>query len=309
MGDHDTIPVRTRLDAPHGETPTPTRRVLNGFFRRQGSPAEAPTTTPYFGADHFGLQRVGVFRQATWQERQQVLLACSGNLLNEAYFIEKAGMAFCAKMVLLSQTTEARQIYSLIGADEATHLQWISAYVDAQVKVAAPDVFNQFLSQLIEIGDRNSLAYILQIILEGWGITHYQSLAAGCKDAGLKAVLLRIVHDEALHHASGRVLFDPKALTPQQRAFILDTLATFLQMIRRGPQATVAALEQIKGSFGPRDRLQAFEALETERVSQEKLTGLRSLMKQPEMTWAVEALDQASLFNPCTPAECAAVGR
>ncbi|MEQ1704629.1 MAG: hypothetical protein ABL867_01490 [Rickettsiales bacterium] len=51
--------------------------------------------------------------------------ACNRTLMNEAYFIEKSGLAYTAKMILKTESTDTAQLYALIGADEAMHLAWI----------------------------------------------------------------------------------------------------------------------------------------------------------------------------------------
>ena len=45
------------------------------------------------------------------------------------------------------------------------------------------------LASLIEEGDRESLVFIIQVILEGWGLTHYRSLAQGCQSEDFTEVL------------------------------------------------------------------------------------------------------------------------
>src|SRR5262245_57763710 len=66
-------------------------------------PAASPTPWP---ARYFGLDRVLVYQRAPASTRRRVLAACAADVLAEAFFIEKLGIGFAAKMVLLSETAD-----------------------------------------------------------------------------------------------------------------------------------------------------------------------------------------------------------
>ena len=56
----------------------------------------------FWPAKHFNLDRVTIFRDASEEEREQILEGCCRDLLEEAYWIEKLGMYFAAKMSLMA---------------------------------------------------------------------------------------------------------------------------------------------------------------------------------------------------------------
>ncbi len=91
----------------------------------------------FWPAKHFNLDRVTIFRDASEAEREQILEGCCRDLLEEAYWIEKCGMYFAAKMSLMASSTEERMLYSLFAADEAVHFSWISGYVPAERVIAS----------------------------------------------------------------------------------------------------------------------------------------------------------------------------
>ncbi|MGI9302219.1 MAG: ferritin-like domain-containing protein [Gammaproteobacteria bacterium] len=303
------VAVRTQLEMTHGECAAKTRRVLDTLVDVSSGVARisAPDLASLFGPTFFGLDRTRLFQQAHPHTKAAVLRECTQCLLHEAYFIEKAGIAYCARMVLEAEDTEERQIYSVIGAHEAIHLEWITACLAPSSRPGAPDPFACFLSELIETGDRHSLVYVLQVILEGWGIDHYRSLASNCRLPGVARVFEAVVRDEALHHASGKALFDPGALSESRHSWIEEALASFLHMVRIGPQTVVAVLNRINGGLDLDQRERIFKALDAERTSHTNLMRLKQLIAQPGMESTADRLHESGLFSPCSPRECAAV--
>jgi hypothetical protein len=234
-------------------------------------------------------------------------VACSVGLLAEAYFIEKAGLGYCAKLVLLSETTEERMAFSLLAADEATHLELMGRFVDGPRLDPGGDPFLGLLAELVETGDKQTLILLLQVVLEGWGLTHYRRLQRGAADRGLQAAFGAILRDEPLHHATGKALFQPEAMGRGERAFAVDAMARFLHMVRVGPQRVVAALEAGCGGLTRAQRVRVFEELRTEEGSSEKLGLLRALMVGTAPAGFVETLDAQGAFTPFRPEVCADV--
>lgn len=280
-------------------------RVAARMLRRRAD-AGAPTgERPLWAAEFFGLHRVALFRDATAARQGAVLDACAAGVLAEAWFIEQCGIALCAKMVLLAESVAARQLFALVGADEATHAAWLEPWVrDAD---ARPDAFNRFIGDLVEGGGAQPLAYLLQTVLEGFGIAHYGGLGEHCRDAALAQTFARMARDEALHHAAGLAAFEAARLSAVEREFLADAAHAFMQMIRIGPQAVVAALDSEIGMAGNAEAI--FASLDTERTSAAKLVRLRALMTQPGMHWLVDDLADKGCFVPCSAAQCADVYR
>lgn len=130
--------VRLGLDMADADSDSEIARIVASHLSSRGRAmpdyaGESPGEI--WDADYFGLQRVKFFRQANADLQREILEGCARTLLNEAYFIEKSGTAYCAKMILLAESTELRQVYGLIAADEASHLQWIRPWVAEQDRV------------------------------------------------------------------------------------------------------------------------------------------------------------------------------
>jgi rubrerythrin len=263
----------------------------------------------FWTAEHFHLNRVSIFREASQVEQQKILQACSRNVLAESYYIEKCGMYFSAKMSLLAKNTQERMLYSMFASDEAVHFNWIANFIspdDVQDYLQNP--FIQLIEELLQKEEPATLAYIVQVILEGWGIHHYQTLAKNCLDSSLKKVLETILKDEARHHASGLILFNEHKLTEQQINNIITILVQFFQMVQTGPQMVVAQLEQIKGRLPMEQKVQVFAELSCESETAKKISTLKSFIKAAAYADVIiENLEQANSFKPFTATECAAI--
>lgn len=273
-------------------------------FERPPLVAPGPDgTRPLWDAASFHLDRVWAFQQASPRAQEAVLTDCAHNLLAEAWCVEQHGIAYCEAMAGQAESDGERDLFAQIGADEKQHAAWLLPWLLRQPET---DPFNRFIGGLLEAGTPQSLSFLLQVVLEGFGITHYRSLAAGCHDSALAQTLKRLALDEALHHAGGLLVFRPERLAAAERRFIADGANAFLQMFRIGPQAVVGALAQRAGASSSIGELaDVFDALDTQTTAAVKLTRLRKLMTRPGMGWLIEQLDAGGTFMPCTPPQCA----
>lgn len=278
------------------------RRAGERLLRRRVTPDGPRAALPLWDADFWGLTHVARFRDVAPERQRTVLDACAESALAESWFIEKSGIAFCARMVLLAEGLEEQRVFALIGADEATHTSWLEPWL---MPPADTDPFNRFIGGLVESGTAQPLAYLLQVVLEGFGIAHYAGLAAHCRDAALAGTLRRMAEDEALHHAGGLAAFRAERLTASERTFVAEGAYEFLRMMRSGPQAVAAALDRGIGMAGLDDATRVFDALAGETAGAAKLERLRRLMAQPGMEWLVNDLDRTGAFVPCTTVQSA----
>ena len=267
------IDVRALLDAPHWRDDAALQSILGSLLRRR--PMELPESPPdpaeIWPASSFGLDRVTEFIDASDERKRAILRRCAADRLAEALYVEKLGLAFCAKMTLLAETTEERMLYAMTASDEATHYYWISRFTEGEPK---PSPFLELIGSWIEREGRAALTLLVQVVLEGWGVQHYRLLGRDCRDPRLAAVLREIVTDEARHHGSGTRLFAQHAPDDAERDEIVHALAELLDMVRCGPQAIVAAL-------APVDRMRCLDELQAADDAQRKLDLLRDLIDDP----------------------------
>src|SRR6266540_1034793 len=210
---------------------------------------EAPAERPFWPESFFKLDQVTIHRDSGDAEKRAILLGCSRSVLAEAYYIEKCGMYFASKMCLLSESAQERMLYSLFAADEAVHFNWVSGFAPAEsVKEFESNPFILLLDEVLRNGDRTTLRYIVQVILEGWGISHYHALAKSCLDDGLAAVFENVIRDEGRHHAGGLALFNERRHGADSLKRLTHPLAQLLSLAQPGPQTVMSLIKTAAGA-------------------------------------------------------------
>lgn len=257
----------------------------------------------YWDATHFGLERVRIFQDANREEQQAIAQIASQGLLIEAYCVEKAGMGYMSKMALLAETLEERMLYALFATDETTHLAQIRSFL-AQEPIGAQDPFLKFLADLVETDDKTILLFMIQVVLEGWGLSHYRNLAKGCHSLALGQLFEQFLQAEARHHGTGVTLFNQQTLSAHSRDTLVEALTLFLRMVQVGPQRVLGAIGQVKGDLSRSQRVQILEELETETQSGIRLNYLRSLMQKTNAQTVIQELESRGSFQPFPAEQC-----
>jgi rubrerythrin len=292
------------LDLPDINKENKFNRILSSALEKTNgySKYQSTSSTNYWNANYFNLDKVNIFEDSTPYEQTLILKLCNNKVLEEAYFIEKAGMGYMAKMILLAETTQERMLYGLFAADEVTHFSQISSFLTTPTVNNNP--FLYLLENVVESDDKTVLLFVLQVVLEGWGLTHYRNIASCCKNPQLKSVLQGFLQDESRHHATGVTLFENISLGKSSQD-IVEILAMFLQMVQAGPQSIVKAIEQVKGDLSKQDKINIFAQLDTENHSGSRLKILRNLIDISNTQNIVETLEMKGSFQPFKPSQCA----
>ncbi len=278
-------------------------RVLASALREKSLMAVETQNSPLWNADFFGLNTTALYQSATETEQTQILNIANQGLLAESYFIEKAGVGYMAKMTLLAETTEERMLYALFSADEATHLAQLKPLVPTGDELGIDDPFLQLLESLLETADRDVLLFVIQVVLEGWGLSHYRNLSKFCCNPELSELFHSFLQAEAKHHGAGVTLFAADRLSAASRATIVQVLADFLQMVRVGPQRVLGAVDSVLGGLSRGQAIALLTDLKTEAHSATRLNLLRQIM-WPVAPDIVEALAQHNLFVPLPAQQC-----
>jgi hypothetical protein len=195
-------------------------------------------------------------------------------------------------------------LYGCFAAEEARHFHQVKSFIHGELPERPQNMFLDLLSEVIASADRPTLQFVIQIVLEGWGLLHYRALRDGCTSDALRDVLDGILHDEAGHHGSGRVLFGANELPEASARRIEEVVARMLQMVRLGPQAVLHAIDHNLGGLSREQRIQVLHELDAPAQSHERLGHLRQLMRFESVRPVVERLEAQSLFTPLAPEQC-----
>ncbi|MEH2207582.1 MAG: ferritin-like domain-containing protein [Nostoc sp.] len=291
------------FNLPHTDSDDRLRRILTAALPNQNNYDNYPQLN-YWYTEFFNLHKVKLFQQSNINEQSAILELSNRSLLEESYFIEKAGVGYMAKMVLLAETVEERILYGLFTADEATHLHQISHFLPQMEVINTDDPFLRLLSEVVESADKTVLLFVLQVVLEGWGLSHYRRLAKECHYPVLAELFSSFLQSESRHHATGTTLFNQITVSAFSQTTILDVLAQFLFMVQVGPQSVLTAVEQVKGYLTRSQKIQILEELDTETHSGTRLQILRSLMGGTSAQSILQHLEERGAFEPLPAYQC-----
>ena len=264
---------------------------------------DIPHCEAYWNAAYFGLDRVTLFQESNPEDQQGILSLANLGLLQEAYCIEKAGMGYMSRMVLLAESIQERMIYTLFAADETSHFVQLYPYLPVEPTVT-DNPFLHLLSEVVDGEDKTVLLFVIQVVLEGWGLSHYRSLAKDCTHEVLGKTLQGFLQDESRHQATGVTLFNKAQLSHESHAAIVEILGQFLHMVQVGPQGVLEALARVKGHLSRQQKIQILEELDTEHHSGTRLQVLRSLMRGDGAGAIVQDLDEQGAFRPFAAHQC-----
>jgi rubrerythrin len=249
-----------------------------------------------WGSHSYGLQNVSFFKELNEENKKSILEKAARDRLQEAYHIEKSGMIYTAKMCLLSQSIDERKLYSLFSEDEARHLTYIEQVLD-DVGDSDQNPFLTLLAEMIETGRQRPLIFIIQILLEGWGIEHYTKMSQECLNNTFSKLLQTIVKDEASHHGSGLMMFNEKDLSTQEMDFILETLVRFFEMVQIGPVGLLFTLEENLGHLSKSQKINILDNLDAQANTQQKLDSLKKLIFKSNSAKIYEHFEKYGSFK------------
>lgn len=275
MMGHDAVAFGAGFELPRHSGVPQVQRVVE---HRVGHPAVRDDREALWDAAFFGLDRSELFHALPPKERDEVLRKLSFGLLEEALFVERAGMAFDAKMVLLAESCEERMLYAHFGAEEASHFAAVEALMGHEVSRAKPTMFHRWLARGLHIGDRATLILVMQVVMEGWGMDHYRRMAHGTRDGAAREVFRSILRDEAGHHGSGVASFQACEFNASSLECSVDLLHELLGMVRAGPVAVVEALRSARGGLSAAEETQLYVELGADAQVRERVGRLGQLI-------------------------------
>ena len=291
------------FNLPHVTSNHKLRQVLTAALPKPEHP-KVDLSYQYWNADFFNLNRVKIFQDASDREQSAILEWVNRSLLEEAYYIENAGVGYMAKMTLLAETVEERMLYGLFTADEANHLSQISGFLPEIELKNHQDPFLNLLAEVVEGTDKTVLLFVLQVVLEGWSLSHYRRLAKECRQQNLTQIFSSFLDAESRHHATGSLLFEKVLISKLSQELMIELLAKFLMMVQVGPQNVLTAIAQVKGDLSRSQKIQILEELDTETHSGTRLKLLRSLMRGKSAEAILQALEERGAFVPLPAHQC-----
>lgn len=185
---------------------------------------------PIWDEEFFHLKNSNAWNALESQIKNTILVSLSQKILQEAYFIESAGMAYAAKMNLASKSKEEREFFCFVGEEEAKHLRLVESLANFNTSLENIPSFALLIGEIIQEASKPSHLLLIQILLEGWGLNYYKSLAKCAKDENVAAAFKTILKDEIRHHSAGVILF---ATHKNQSGMKENEVSEFLGFLER----------------------------------------------------------------------------
>lgn len=216
---------------------------------------------PIWDDEFFHLKDASAFKGLTSEQRNSILVSLSQKILQEAYFIECAGMAYAAKMNIASKTKEEREFFCFVAEEEAKHLRMVESLANFNTSLENIPSFALLIGEIIQEASKPSHLLLIQILLEGWGLNYYKSLAKCAKDENVANAFKAIIKDEIRHHSAGVILFSSHknsvGMRPEEVNEFLGYLERIAFMVKIGPYSACEETFKVKTNTCKED-LRAF---------------------------------------------------
>jgi rubrerythrin len=216
------------------------------------------TNVPVWDDHFFHLNRSEAWKEVPADVKNEILLSLGEKILQEAFFIENAGMAYAAKMNLCARSKEERQFYCFVAEEETKHLRMIEGLSGFNKSLDSIPSFAMLIGEIIQEAAAPSQLLLIQILLEGWGLNYYKTLQKNAKDEAVANVFKIILKDEIRHHSAGVILFNAYGtMSDDEKYQFLAYLERIAFMVKIGPYSVCETL--FKNQVKPdRDQLKAF---------------------------------------------------
>lgn len=216
---------------------------------------------PIWDEEFFHLKESEAFKNLSSEQKNQILVTLSQKILQEAYFIESAGMAYAAKMNIASKTKEEREFFCFVAEEEAKHLRMVESLANFNTSLENIPSFALLIGEIIQEASKPSHLLLIQILLEGWGLNYYKSLQKSAKDENVANAFKAILKDEIRHHSAGVILFSAHKNSVGLKADEVSEFIGYLEriafMVKIGPYNACEETFKMRGKTS-KDELREF---------------------------------------------------
>jgi hypothetical protein len=250
----------------------------------------------YWSDQRFGLHKSNLYNSFSTLEKNKVLEYLSKMNLNMSYYIEKCAYNYGAKMILLSESEEEKIYYSIFTYEEALHQKEFDKFIPEKPQKSDPiHPLLLPLTRCIENAQKDASIFVVQVLLEGYGIYIYKSLGESALSVDLQNIYKRIVQEEAGHHGAGLLLADKQSLDKKVQAEILDYTWEFTEAIQN-PCLIRQSLETIHGKISNSDFKKILSDIDYAHNAQVRLNLLKTLLHRFDHWDIFQQLEKKGAF-------------
>jgi len=204
---------------------------------------ELKSESPIWDEKFFFLDKSSAWKSLDHKTKESILISLGKKILQEAYYIESAGMAYSGKMILTSRTKEERQFYCFVAEEEARHLRLLETIGEFKTGPLEVPSFASLIGEIIQESSRKCHFLLIQVLLEGWGLDYYKDLSQSALNENVSKAFKQILKDEIRHHSAGVILFSESSqMSEVEFMEFLKFLERISVMVKIGPYSVCEEL-------------------------------------------------------------------
>lgn len=204
---------------------------------------ELKSESPFWDEKFFLLDKSSAWKSLDYRTKESILISLGKKILQEAYYIESAGMAYSGKMILTSRTKEERQFYCFVAEEEARHLRLLETIGEFKTGPLEVPSFASLIGEIIQESSRKCHFLLIQVLLEGWGLDYYKDLSQSALNENVTKAFKQILKDEIRHHSAGVILFSESSqISEVEFIEFLKFLERISVMVKIGPYSVFEEL-------------------------------------------------------------------
>lgn len=251
----------------------------------------------FWNESHYGLDNSKMFASLSESSKTEILYQLNQKSLCLSYFIEKYGLNYGAKMILSSESSEEKSLYSVFAADEVRHRLLLEPFLQMQI----PDNINfhpllPVLALALEEASKEAMVFTIQVVLEGFGIYHYANLRDNCQSEKLKNAFTEILKDEVNHHGMGVCLTSNMQMSKETKSQIAELTAKFVRSLIKA-EWVLKSVDEAHGGFTTQQRQDFLLEISWNEQILRRIERLKSLMKKVGYAGLTEELETQGVFS------------
>lgn len=183
--------------------------------------------------------------------------------------------------------------YALMAADEAVHQRMIEHFLldGKPITDLEKHPLLSCIAEVIENAHPMAAVYVVQILLEGFGMSYYSQLRSTSSSPALAAAFDQILKDEARHHGGGLARFAgqiPAAETIQEAVHYTRKMVEAMN----GVGFTAMAIEAVLGrKLETAEKKQLLEETEWTRQAPMRLKQIQELIRRHDSYGIYDSLN------------------
>ncbi len=264
----------------------------SAFGKLTIEPKKSEFPNHFWSEKRYGFDKSKSYLALDVQQKQRTLRHLTELNLSLSYFIEKSGHNYGAKMILLAKNQDEKALYSLFAAEEAIHQKefinhmWFTPNKDIHWHPML-DVLGEVMCE----GERNTLIYVVQVLLEGFGMSFYSGLGESCEFSPMRNVYSRILQDEARHHGSGVILANFYDVDQNEKEQIFEYTKKFIHALQNASWF-VNAIERESGPMSIEEKKTFLENISYEETLTARRRKIRDMLLKVDSWGLVSMLEK-----------------